>query len=130
MRRTTLNSLKGRSTAIPQTKVKNIEKEYQNCRELCEKRMDYANESFFLLENEIRKVNQVTEKLEQEIDNSKYQEFSFQNYLLDQHFDELVNFDNFVNAKRKSKNKKTRNTLKNLNLNLNLSLNSLKNKSK
>lgn len=130
MRKTTLNSLKGKTNTIFQGKTKSIEKEYRHCRELCEKRMDCANGSFFLLENEIRKVNQITEKLEQEIDNSKYQEFSFQNYLLDKHFDELVNFDNFVNSKKRSKNKKTRNTLKNLNLNLNFSLNNLKNKRK
>lgn len=108
--------------------LKNIEKEYKNCQELCEKRMDCTNESYFLLENELKKVNSIIERLELEQESEKLNEFSFQNYLLDKNYDELINFDNYLNVKKKSKNKKTRNSLKNVNLKFDSNFTNLKNK--
>ena len=63
--------------------MKNIEKEYKNCQDLCESRMNCTNESYFLLENELKKVNSIINRLELEQDSAKMNEFSYQNYLLE-----------------------------------------------
>ena len=90
--------------------------------------MNCTNESYFLLENELKKVNSIINRLELEQDSAKMNEFSYQNYLLEKNFDELINFDNYLNVKKKSKNKKTRNSLKNVNLKLDPNFENIRNK--
>jgi hypothetical protein len=92
---------------------------------LCQKKSDLANESYYLLENEIKKINSTIERLELEQDINVANTFSYQNYLIDENFDEYVNFNNFINSKKKSKSKKTK-IFGHLNMNLPTKL--LKNK--
>ena len=49
--------------------------------------MDLANESYYMIENNLRKVNQIIENLEQELINTKFNDFSYQNSLLDKNFE-------------------------------------------
>lgn len=61
--------------------------------------MDIANESYYIIENNLKKVNQIIENLEQELINTKFNDFSYQNSLLDKNFEEMLNFENFLNRK-------------------------------
>ena len=45
--------------------------------------MNLANDSYFLLENELKKVNSIIERLELEQDINKANKYSYQNYLFD-----------------------------------------------
>lgn len=154
MRKSLVNSLKNKNCKIIYlfsqienfnfldnfTILNNIEKEHEKCLNLCESEMDIANACYYFLDNNIKRVNQLIENMEQELVATKFNDFSYQNSLLDKNFDELLNFENYLNSilfqinlnsynfldKKKSKNKKSRNALKNLNLNLNISINSLK----
>lgn len=58
--------------------------------------MDVANESYFLLENNIRKMNEIIENFEQELTNAKFNDFSYQNSFVNKNLEELLNFDNFL----------------------------------
>ena len=62
--------------------LKSIEKQYNECTELGDKRMNLANESYFLIENEIKRINLLIEKLKFEHDNLESNYFSYNNYLL------------------------------------------------
>ena len=86
--------------------IKLIEKQYDECYELGEKRMNLANESYFLIENEIKKINLLIEKLKFEHDNLESNEFSYNNYLINKNFEEIFSFENNLNSKRRSKGKK------------------------
>ena len=86
--------------------IKLIEKQYNECYELGEKRMNLANESYFLIENEIKKINLLIEKLKFEHDNLESNEFSYNNYLINKNFEEIFTFENNLNSKRRSKGKK------------------------
>jgi len=68
--------------------------------------MNLANDSYFLLENELKKVNSIIERLELEQDINTCNEYSYQNYLFDKNIDELIGFSNY--SKKKSKSKKTK----------------------
>ena len=68
--------------------------------------MNLANESYFMIENEIKKINMVIEKLKFERDNLESNHFSYINYLIDKNFDEIFNFENNINSKRRAKGKK------------------------
>ena len=68
--------------------------------------MNLANDSYFLLENELKKVNSIIERLELEQDINKANKYSYQNYLFDKNIDELISFSNY--SKKKSKSKKTK----------------------
>jgi hypothetical protein len=68
--------------------------------------MNLANDSYFLLENELKKVNSIIERLELEQDINKANKYSYQNYLFDKNVDELLSFSNY--SKKKSKSKKTK----------------------
>ena len=68
--------------------------------------MNLANESYFMIENEIKRINMVIEKLKFERDNLDSNLFSYNNYLINKNFDELFHFENNVNSKRRAKGKK------------------------
>jgi hypothetical protein len=95
-----------------------IEKEYQHCINTCNNKLDTANDVYYYLGNNIRKLNEIIIGLEQDLINTKFNDFSYQNSLLDTNFEELLNFENYLINKKKSRNKKSRNALKNLNINL------------
>ena len=86
--------------------VKMIEKQYDECYEIGEKRMNLANESYFLIENEIKRINLLIEKLKFEHDNLESNYFSYNNYLINKNFEEIFSFENNLNSKRRSKGKK------------------------
>lgn len=98
--------------------LKNIEKNFYDCEKLVEQRMAIANESYFLLEDELKNINTKIDRLEVEQDASKINEFSFQNYALLKQIDEYVEFSNYLGLKKKSKNKKAKKTLKNVDMRL------------
>ena len=68
--------------------------------------MNLANESYFMIENEIKRINMIIEKLKFERDNLDSNLFSYNNYLINKNFDELFHFENNVNSKRRAKGKK------------------------
>ena len=86
--------------------IKMIEKQYDECYELGEKRMNLANESYFLIENEIKRINLLIEKLKFEHDNLESNYFSYNNYLINKNLEEIFSFENNLNSKRRSKGKK------------------------
>ena len=88
-----------------------IEKEYNECNELGEKRMNLANESYFIVENEIKRINMAIEKLKFEKENLESNHFSYSNYIFNQNSDEIYNLENHINSKRRSKGKKLLNTI-------------------
>ena len=55
-----------------------------------------ANECYYNLDNNIKKINEKIENLEQELFTSKFNDFSYQNSLLDKNYDELLNFENYL----------------------------------
>ncbi len=77
----------------------NLEKDYEKCEAICNKSMDISNETYFLLEKNIKKITTIIDHLEQELVNTKFNDFSYQNSLLDKNFDELVNFESYLNSK-------------------------------
>jgi hypothetical protein len=62
--------------------------------------MDIANQSYYLIDGSIKKVSGIIENLEQELINTKFNDFSYQNTLLDKNFDELLNFESYLNSKK------------------------------
>ena len=68
--------------------------------------MILANESYFMIENEIKKINLIIEKLKFERDNLDSNLFSYNNYLINKNFDEIFNLETNVNSKRRAKGKK------------------------
>ena len=86
--------------------MKKIEKQYDECYEIGEKRMNLANESYFLIENEIKRINLLIEKLKFEHDNLESNDFSYNNYLINKNFEEIFSLENNINSKRRSKGKK------------------------
>ena len=86
--------------------IKMIEKQYDECYEIGEKRMNLANESYFLIENEIKRINLLIEKLKFEHDNLESNYFSYNNYLINKNLEEIFSFENNLNSKRRSKGKK------------------------
>ena len=103
--------------------VKMIEKQYDECYEIGEKRMNLANESYFLIENEIKRINLLIEKLKFEHDNLESNYFSYNNYLINKNFEEIFSFENNINSKRRSKGKKLLNDTE-IFSNINSSINS------
>ena len=89
-----------------QSLMKTIEKQYEECYEIGEKRMNLANESYFLIENEIKRINLLIDKLKFEHDNLESNSFSYNNYLINKNFEEIFSFENNLNSKRRSKGKK------------------------
>ena len=83
-----------------------IEKQFSECNEIGEKRMNLANESYFLIENEIKRINLLIEKLKFEHDNLESNSFSYNNYLINKNFEEIFSIGNNINSKRRSKGKK------------------------
>ena len=67
--------------------------------------MNLANESYFMIENEIKRINMVIEKLKFERDSLDSNSFSYNNYLIYKNFDELFNLETNVNSKRRAKGK-------------------------
>jgi len=70
--------------------------------------MNLANDSYFLLENELKKVNSIIERLELEQDINKANKYSYQNYLFDKNIDELISFSNYSKKNQKAKKQKAR----------------------
>ena len=103
--------------------VKMIEKQYDECYEIGEKRMNLANEFYFLIENEIKRINLLIEKLKFEHDNLESNYFSYNNYLINKNFEEIFSFENNINSKRRSKGKKLLNDTE-IFSNINSSINS------
>ena len=71
--------------------------------------MNLANESYFLIENEIKRINLLIEKLKFEHDNLESNSFSYNNYLINKNFEEIFSIGNNINSKRRSKGKKVLN---------------------
>lgn len=63
--------------------------------------MDTASESYFAIDKLLKKLNVLIQNLEQHLTNTKLSDFSYQNSLLDKNFNELINFENFLNSKRR-----------------------------
>ena len=85
--------------------------------------MNIANESYFLIENEIKRINLLIEKLKFEHDNLESNYFSYNNYLINKNFEEIFSFENNINSKRRSKGKKLLNDTE-IFSNINSSINS------
>ena len=68
--------------------------------------MNIANESYFMIENEIKRINSVIEKLKFQRDSLKANYFSYSNYLFNKNYDEIFNFESNINSKRRAKGKK------------------------
>ena len=96
----------GKKNDNNQSLIKLIEKQYDECYEIGEKRMNLANESYFLIENEIKRINALIDKLKFEHDNLESNYFSYNNYLINKNFEEIFSFENNLNSKRRSKGKK------------------------
>ena len=96
----------GKKNDNNQSLIKVIEKQYDECYEIGEKRMNLANESYFLIENEIKRINALIDKLKFEHDNLESNYFSYNNYLINKNFEEIFSFENNLNSKRRSKGKK------------------------
>ena len=96
----------GKKNENNQSLIKLIEKQYDECYEIGEKRMNLANESYFLIENEIKRINALIDKLKFEHDNLESNYFSYNNYLINKNFEEIFSFENNLNSKRRSKGKK------------------------
>ena len=62
--------------------------------------MDLANESYLTIDKILKKLNKFIETLEQHLINTKLSDFSYQNSLLDKNFNDLVNFENYLNSKK------------------------------
>jgi hypothetical protein len=77
----------------------NLEKDYEKCQAICNKSMDISNETYFILEKNIKKITSFIDYLEQDLVSTKFNDFSYQNSLLDKNFDELVNFESYLNSK-------------------------------
>ena len=77
-----------------------IEKQFSECNEIGEKRMNLANESYFLIENEIKRINLLI---------LESNSFSYNNYLINKNFEEIFSIGNNINSKRRSKGKKVLN---------------------
>ena len=59
-----------------------------------------------MIENEIKRINMVIEKLKFERDNLVSNYFSYHNFIINKHIDDILNFENNVNSKRRAKGKK------------------------
>ena len=81
----------------------NLEKDYEKCQAFCNKSMDISNETYFILEKNIKKITSFIDYLEQDLVSTKFNDFSYQNSLLDKNFDELVNFESYLNSKSLNK---------------------------
>ena len=68
--------------------------------------MNLANESYFMIENEIKRINMVIEKLKFERDNLVSNYFSYHNFIINKHIDDILSFENNINSKRRAKGKK------------------------
>ena len=68
--------------------------------------MNLANESYFMIENEIKRINMVIEKLKFERNNLVSNYFSYNNFIINKHIDDILNFENNINSKRRAKGKK------------------------
>ena len=115
------NTSKKNENILPLIKL--IEKQYNECYDLGEQRMNIANESYFLIENEIKRINLLIEKLKFEHDNLESNYFSYNNYLINKNFEEIFSFENNINSKRRSKGKKLLNDTE-IFSNINSSINS------
>ena len=85
---------------------KTLEIKYNKFNEICLARQNLANESYFLLENEIKKITNILEKLRSEQESLDINNFPYINYTLDKNFDEIYNIENYINSKRRAKGKK------------------------
>ena len=79
---------------------KNLEEKYNKFNSLCQQCLNLANESYFMVDNEIKKTNKQIEKLKFEIDSSDANAFSFLNYSMNKQFDEIYNTQKFGVGKR------------------------------
>ena len=68
--------------------------------------MNLANDSYFLLESELKKINSIIERLELEQDINTANKYSYQNYLFDKNIDELLSFSNYSKKNPKAKKQK------------------------
>lgn len=96
--------------------LKTVDKELANCLHLCDRKEMLANSSYFMVEEHLKKIDRTIKILEQELIAHKLNDFSYQNSILDRDMDELLNFENFLT--KKSKTKKNKNILKRLNLSI------------
>ena len=64
-----------------------------------------ANESYFLLENEIKRVNFILEKEEFDYNSLTINNFSYKNYILEKNNEQIKSLENYLNKKR-GKNQK------------------------
>ena len=56
------------------------------------------NQCYFILENAIKRTNKLIENLEQELTNIKFNDFSYQNSIIDKNFNELDDLENYLNS--------------------------------
>jgi hypothetical protein len=82
---------------------KTIEKELTNLNNICDSKMELANEGYYLVDKNIKKLQDLIEMFEQELINSKFNDFSYQNSLLDNNYEELLNFDLYLNSNKNIK---------------------------
>ena len=59
-----------------------IEKQYDECHKVGEKRMNLANESYFMIENEIKRINLLIEKYKEGLENIKNKLFKSEKIII------------------------------------------------
>ena len=77
-------------------KLNNINKEHDKALTLCDNKMDISAHCFSLLDSTVKKIELLIVSLEQQLIHSKFNDFSYQNSLLDKNLEELLNFENYL----------------------------------
>lgn len=83
---------------VNDSKYKIIEKKHENCLKHLDNKIEISNNSYLLIQNNLEKITALINSLELELRNMKFNDFSYQNSLLDKNFNELVNFENYLNS--------------------------------
>jgi hypothetical protein len=65
----------------------------------CEQKMDISNEAFYLLDGNIKKLDEVIDTLKTELTFNKHNNKDYSDFISDKQFEELADFENFLNSK-------------------------------
>ncbi len=78
----------------------NLNKDYENCLNICDQKMEIANESYYTIDSQIKKLNDIIEFLQKEIKTAK-QNDTTNATPANKQLQELINFENFLNSNNK-----------------------------
>ena len=81
------------------------EQDIKDFNALCDKKLNLSNEAYFLLENEIKRVNIMLKNAEYDYDKLITDSFSYKNYIMEKNQDYLKNFETFLNKKKGKKDR-------------------------